>query len=378
LIAQLQPLATIGEPLQLGLSGGKDSRLCLALATAAGLGDRLTTHTGGTQEVPFARAVAAAAGVAHRVGPPKPASTTNPSSPAPGDTWHRVRTNITRYDAIVCAWSALKNPIFAAVSIRGYGLPHGIQLSADASLLQSYGELDALGVVRREEAEAERAWLREWLSRNEHDVRADLLPEKFYVDFRLGHWSGPNIQGAPVHVDINPLLMQEAWRKCLQLSPAARRAERFHFEVMRRAAPELVTLPFYEDGWAPEIVASSSLALPVRPLPGQPRASRSSLRRSPLVRQVRAVLKRRSPPARAPQRRTATEAWSFLERDRDAIASLIDEAARETAFDTICDAKRLRRAVQSSEPFVRVGRARQVTNAVGVALTLLGRAEPVV
>jgi hypothetical protein len=93
---------------------------------------------------------------------------------------------------------------------------------------------------------------------------------------------------------------------------------------------------------------------------------------------VRAVRKRGSPPARAPRRRRATEAWSFLERERGTIASVIEEAARQTAFDAICDMKRLRRAVQGSEPFVRVGPARQVTNALGVALTLLGRAEPVV
>ena len=79
-------------------------------------------------------------------------------------------------------------------------------------------------MLRDAEAERQRAWLQNWVYESARHVRLDLLPEKFYVDFRLGHWSGPLLQDAPVCVNVNPLLLAHAARKNTELSVGARAA----------------------------------------------------------------------------------------------------------------------------------------------------------
>ena len=69
LMANLSALASVGVPLRLRLSGGKDSRLVLALAHAAGLTDQFQAVTQGPPnggEAEVAAAVAAAVGMRHR------------------------------------------------------------------------------------------------------------------------------------------------------------------------------------------------------------------------------------------------------------------------------------------------------------------------
>jgi hypothetical protein len=77
-------------------------------------------------------------------------------------------------------------------------------------------------MLREREADFQSEWLRSWVYSTAEHVRLDLLPGKFYVDFRLGHWSGPLLQDAPVSININPLLLTHAARKNTELSSAAR------------------------------------------------------------------------------------------------------------------------------------------------------------
>src|SRR5205823_12789829 len=108
-----------------------------------------------------------------------------------------------------------------------------------AAFVKTHRGMDLLGIMRPERAAQQAEWLSHWVLRNAEHVRSDLLPEKFYVDFRLGHWSGPNLQCTPRRVNINPLALQLAATKNLELSPRARTAGQVHFELMRRAPPEL-------------------------------------------------------------------------------------------------------------------------------------------
>jgi len=383
LVSQLRRLPPI-DGLRLGISGGKDSRLCLALVKAAGLEDRITTYTNGgpdKPEVRLARAVAIAAGFEHD-------DKSQPDAPAPAKRpavgiWHQLQQNITRYEGIVGAWSALQNPTDPPfVNIKGWGgelyrrgnekdfrkkqSSHSGEVQA--SFVKTHRAMDLLGIMAPERAKRHAAWLEDWVERNAEQVRIDLLPEKFYVDFRLGHWSGPNLQCAPQRVNINPLALQLAAVKNFELSQRARIAERFHFEVMRRAAPELVALPFHDDAWSREVAADSPIALPTESRIGRGLA---------VARRPLGAARRTLAPWTLGRPTSQNRGWRLLEKERAAILELFDAAARETDMGAVYDLDRLRNLVRGDKTIGGRSASNQMVNTIGVALTLLGRAEPV-
>jgi hypothetical protein len=385
LVAHVRALPRI-EGLRLGISGGKDSRLCLALAKAAGLDDRITTYTSGgpdKPEVRVAREVAIAAGFVHD-DKSRPEAQPQPAKRPVGGIWQRLQQNITRYEAVVGAWSALQNPTDPPfVNIKGWGgelyrrgnekdfrKTRSLRIDElQASFVKSHRGMDLLGIMRPERAAQHAAWLSDWVARNAEHVRSDLLPEKFYVDFRLGHWSGPNLQCAPRRVNINPLALRLGAMKNFELSQRARTAERFHFEVMRRAAPELVALPFFVDVWSRDIVAGSPIALPTVSYAGRALAR---------ARRPLGAARRTLAPWTLGRRTNLNRGWTLLAKERKAIQDLFEAAARETDMGAVYDLDRLRNLVRGDRTIGGRSASDQMVNAIGVALTLLGRAEPAV
>ena len=149
---------------------------------------------------------------------------------------------------------------------------------------------------------------------------------------------------------MNPLLLPVAARKNLELSLEVRSSERFHFEIMRRAAPELVVVPFLNDVWAPEIAADFEIELPREPFPTAIEASAHTLK---------------------------AWQWRFLEHEGKAIASVFKDADRSTDMSTICDMRKLRRRARRAGELERVIDAKAVLSAIVVSLALLGQAESV-
>jgi hypothetical protein len=210
--------------------------------------------------------------------------------------------------------------------------------------------MDPLGLLLPERAASQAEWVREWFESAAREVRFDLLPDRWYVDHRLAHWNGPLAQAKPGHINVTPLLSPTAVRACLRLSPEVRGSDRLHFEVIARAAPELLSVPFLNDVWAPEIVAASELELPTEPFPT---------------------------PAKVTARALRPTQWTHLEQEADAIERLFDAAAAETDMPVFCDLEKLQRLVHEPATLRRKGAARELYSCIGVALTLLGRTEPV-
>jgi hypothetical protein len=371
MVSSFRALRELDGPLRLWITGGKDSRLCLALAHAAGLRDHVETVTAGAHdspEVECAATVAAAVGFAHRrQGPPARPVDGPPPAPPRFDAdkvWRNLRQDVYRYEGIICAWSALQNTRAPQFNIKGFGgelyrRGNAKQFGAEVEDLDelarkfvNYHQVhDPLGVLRDDEAQRQREWLQDWVYESARHVRLDLLPEKFYVDFRLGHWSGPLLQDAPVCINVNPLLLTHAARKNTELSVAARGSERFHFEVMRRAAPELVGLPFLNDEWAPLIRADSPVPLATGPFQAS-------------VEPTGRVLTGRN------------LGWRLMEHDEKSLARLFRDA-RRTDLGEICDVQRLRRVARAAGQLKKSAPVKELHSSIGVALALLGRAEPV-
>jgi hypothetical protein len=369
LIANFRSLKSFTRPLVLFLTGGKDSRLCLALAKAAGLRAELTSVTTGSDdspEVACARMVADAAGFRHeRAGMRATAASTTGSIASfdPARAWHRISQHSYRYEAILSPWDGTIDAGRATLSIKGFGgelyrrsnakwfRQHEVA-TVDAmvrQLIRVKEAWDPFGLLTHEEATFQATWLQCWVERSADVVRLDALPEKFYTDYRLGHWNGPMEQARPGKVKITPLLFPYAAAKNLELSALARGSERFHYEVMSRAAPELVGIPFLNDAWSDVIATPPHSSL-------RPAVSPAKLRRTPR-------------PLRAWQ-------WHFLESETKAIDRLFRDAAK-TDMPAICNMKRLRAAAKKPKRLQTIPEAISILTAVGVALALLGRSEPV-
>jgi hypothetical protein len=383
LVSGFRALGTLGQRVRLLLSGGKDSRLCLALAKAAGLRDCILTVTNGPEhgpEVECATEVARVAGFPHvRIGPdvqvrpdeargraswptlPWIRRRRRPASFDAEQVWRRLRQHAYRYEAIVTAWDGTTDPLaHTTMNIRGVGgelyrrgsdkaFRH-MDLSSPDDMLSIISKTsDPLGVLRASTRADEADWLRAWTHETAADIRLDALPEKWYVDYRLGHWNGPLSQSKAGYIIVAPILSAAAAAKNLELSATARSSERLHFEVMRRAAPELVRVPFLNDTWAAEVAADATVELPSGPFPTTTRAT---------------------------QRALASWQYLFLDHQRREIERLFDDAARNTDMGSICDLRKLEKQVRTATE-VRGG-PMQVITCVGVALALLGRAERVV
>jgi hypothetical protein len=371
LVGNFRALDHVREPLTLFMTGGKDSRLCLALAKAAGLQHRLTAVTTGgpdSPEVEVARRVAEALGIAYqRKGVPARAQTAAPAS-RPFDAeaiWRRLRRHSYRHEAIVCPWDGTVDAGSTTLNIKGFGGEiyrgpggHAQQFRQEAEIgldemaerfVRFHQRPDPLGVLTPDTGEWQASWLRGWVYENARRVRLDALPEKFYLDYRVGHWNGPMCQATPGRIKVMPLMSRVAMKRNFELSAAARNDEHLHFEVMRRTAPELMSIPFLNSTWSERLRANGIGQVARVEYPTKVKASTRVLR---------------------------SWQWLFLASEGKAIDGLLKRAKRE-GLGEICDMKILRKIARDSESITGVLQAKTVVSAVGVALALVGETEAV-
>jgi hypothetical protein len=414
LVAEVRNLAALDVPLHLPITGGKDSRLLLSLVVAAGVTGVETYTSGGpdSAEVASAAAVAAAAGVEHRRGAPPEArgSVTarvvgGPDTGELDGVWRRVARGAGRFEGIAPTWAAIKSPTAAGgIFLKGWGgelyryKTRPLPLDAAEGALGDVDRLtaaigdrfDPLGVLSAPERERQRAWLRTWVQCTVDEHRSDLVPDLFYADQTLRNVHGPVTQGVPLRLVANPLVSRAVIRAHAALSLRARSVDRLHYEVMRRAAPALVSLPFFEQVWPPEIRAGSTQQLPDRPF-GTVGAARPPLRRPPPLpgeagARVRSATRPLARRARvdwlagsrwsSPRPGGHETAWALVEREPHAVTALFRSAADE-GLSSICRVERLCRLVERPGRFTRTEEL-QITNAIGAAMLLLGRTERVI
>lgn len=97
LVRGMRTFGTLAPEVTINLSGGKDSRMIAALAHAAGIPFRcVTSGREGDRDVIVAREVAAALGVEHQCGPPRPA----PGNHDPADIFAIVQRHVRQGDGM--------------------------------------------------------------------------------------------------------------------------------------------------------------------------------------------------------------------------------------------------------------------------------------
>lgn len=267
-------LAAGDGPLDLPVTGGKDSRAVLALALAAGLGDRLTLFTRGLPDHPDVVAgarIAEALGLPHRREAPQAAG--DLAAPA---LLRRLAVVAWQTDGGMGGWDNLAATTPArAVNVSGHlgellkayaKRPPG-DVTDPATLVRLQGPFDPLNLLRpaaarqlidrlaAEMAKAKRA-----------GAAAEDLPDLFYWRHRVPNWLG-GIRGVQAFTcqPVLPLGVPALLGLAFAMTAAERAAELAHYEIVRRTAPALLALPFAHQHWSTALPDAPRVASLVAP-----------------------------------------------------------------------------------------------------------------
>lgn len=249
-------------PVDLPITGGKDSRVVLALCLAEGLRDRLRLFTRGYEghpDVVAGAGIAAALGLSHRREAPHG---TDRSAHWPRDRFFdTLMAQAWQSDAMVGGWDLiLGKQLGTGTLISGHmgevlkayskkPLPAG-RLDP-AAMVRLQAPFDPMDMLRPEARAALEATLADQMdaARREGGLEAD-LPDLFYYRNRLPNWLGAiraikSFERQPVVPLGAPALLRLAFR----LTPEERRSELLHYRIIARTAPELLPIPFAHQSW---------------------------------------------------------------------------------------------------------------------------------
>ncbi len=284
-VAQAQAAIALGipaeGPVDLPITGGKDSRVILALCLAAGLRDRLTLFTrgyAGHPDVVAGAGIAAALGLPHRREAPH--GSDEPAYWTRDRFFAKLAAQAWQSDAMVGGWDLIlgERPGTGTIVsghmgevLKAYSkkaLPEGPL--DPAAMVRLQAPFDPMGLFRPEARAALEAELAAQMerARGEGATEAD-LPDIFYYRNRIPNWLGAiraikSFERQPVVPLGAPALLRLAFR----LTPEERKQERLHYEIIRRCAPELLGLPFALQGWDPALGEDVPRPDPILPAPG--------------------------------------------------------------------------------------------------------------
>jgi hypothetical protein len=271
-------LAAGNAPLDLPITGGKDSRVVLAIALAAGLGDRLTLFTrgyAGHPDVAVGELIAARLGVPHRREPPLGSDLPPDLGPAAFIT--QLRMIAFQADGGMGGWDNVTGTAIGRETLVSGHL--GEVLKAYAKRMPG-GPLDPAGMVRLQAPfdpmevlhPAARERLIGELAEQMAEARAAGaeeadLPDLFYWRNRVPNWLG-GIRGIKAfeRQPVLPLGVPALLQLAFLMTAAERKAELAHYKLIEAAAPQLIDLPFAHQSWDPSLGAAE--IAPVLAAPG--------------------------------------------------------------------------------------------------------------
>jgi hypothetical protein len=257
------------------LTGGKDSRLVLAVALRSQAAHRLTFRTDGPPDLPDVRVAREIAELLHL---DHEADVVFPGHQA---TYaDQLRAFVDATAAVTNAWD-LKIPELPRFPARLSGLSgeclrshHQLDrdpLSLDDMLeqFQRATRFGRLGLVSREAA----ATYHDGVLQTLHEPAGAPHPldrfDAFYIRTRARARFGPLDQLENQH-RVLALYSIDAIRAAFALGGTERHHERVHFELTRRSSPTLAQLPFVGPGWSSHLVTAPPPAEHAASSPGSP------------------------------------------------------------------------------------------------------------
>ena len=276
LVKAVRPLAEAAGPVELSLTGGKDSRLIAAALTAAGVRFRARTHGFASHpDVIIAAMIAERLGVEHTVTEPR-----SPGTPDEADVLGRLRSAVLVSDGMLSAFENLGSWIrpdtrldAEPVQAGGHGgelLRGGYAQAAWRARIPSAGAAELfrrmttrrLGLLRPSAAGAYLASLAPSAAALDRGPLPAL--DDFYLVNRAGRWSAAARQAYLLRSAlVQPFFADRVVRAARAVPLRHRMSDRLHREVLASLRPELLGVPLAGGPWHGEPrTAANALAAP--------------------------------------------------------------------------------------------------------------------
>jgi hypothetical protein len=267
LVDAVRPLGERGVPVELSLTGGKDSRLIAAALAAARVPFRARTHGFASHpDVIVAAMIAGRLGVEHVITEPRPAAPER--APDEADVLARLRSAVLVSDGMLSAFENVgrPDPRVAAEPVQTGG--HGGELLrggyAPAAWSQrrparAWSEARGtelfrrmvtrrLGLVRPAAAAAYLASLTPFAASLPRGPLHTL--DDFYLENRAGRWSAAARQAYLLRESlVQPFFGDQVVQAARAVPLPDRITDRLHRGVIEALCPELVDLPLADSSW---------------------------------------------------------------------------------------------------------------------------------
>jgi len=268
LVEEVQPLGELRVPVELSLTGGKDSRLIAAALTAAKVPFRARTHGFASHpDVIVAKMIASQLGLEHVVTEPRLAD--QQQVPDQADVLARLRSAVLVSDGMLSAFENVGRPDPKVAT-------EPVQTGGHGGELLRGGYAAAAWSARRPPA---RAWseargaelFRRMVTRRLGLLRpaaagkyltsltpfAAALPrgplrtlDDFYLANRAGRWSAAARQGYLIRETlVQPFFADQVVRAARTIPLRDRVTDRLHRDVLAVLCPELLEVPLAGSGW---------------------------------------------------------------------------------------------------------------------------------
>jgi asparagine synthetase B (glutamine-hydrolysing) len=250
---------------QLGLSGGKDSRLILSLAINEQVAEKILPLTQGLDSHPdviVAKEITERFSLPHRIQYPSDSDTADSvqcfDDAMPAHMWHSegMLNLFEQLPARGCGadpvLSGLNGDNFRSdYDLHGHKTQGVVDARSAKAFLEQKTPLNTSGLVHRDIENAHRAELRRWVDHQlELGITPEDLPSLRCTMFRSlrrncnfkkihGYWHHP----------INVLTGNKLYWLASKMGVEDRRMERIHFEVMKRTCPWLLEHHFADQAW---------------------------------------------------------------------------------------------------------------------------------
>ncbi len=281
LTGSVRPLGEAAAPVQLSLTGGKDSRLVAAALTAAGVPFTARTHGFASHpDVIVAGLIARRLGVEHTVTEPAA-----PGSPDETDVLRRLRATVLTSDGMLSAFENVGSgfrpdppPSGGRIEAGGHGgellrggyaqaawrTPAPLGAAAAAELFRRM-TTRRLGLLR---PEAARAYLASLVPAAAALARGPLAGlDGFYLANRAGRWSAAARQAYLLRSPLaQPLFADPVVRAARAVPLRYRMGDRLHRDMLGLLCPALLDVPLAVTPWQGEPRTPAT----VLTTPGQP------------------------------------------------------------------------------------------------------------
>ena len=276
LVEAVRPLGEAVMPVELSLTGGKDSRLIAAALSAAGVRFHARTHGFASHpDVIIAAMIADRLGAGHTVTEPR-----SPGTPDEADVLGRLRSAVLVSDGMLSAFENLGSwvrpdapPAAEPVQAGGHGgelLRGGYAQAAGRARIPSAGAAELfrrmttrrLSLLRPAPAGAYLASL----APSAAALARGPLPalDDFYLVNRGGRWSAAARQAYLLRSAlVQPFFADRVVRTARVVSLRHRMSDRLHRDVLASLCPELLGIPLAGSPWHGEPrTAANVLAAP--------------------------------------------------------------------------------------------------------------------